>query len=774
MPCSLCDLPTPDPPVTDDDVEGTYCCRGCLEVARRLGDVDDAEEVRDRLGDDDEPVPEDAESAYLSVDGMHCATCEAFVETTAEDEVGVYDVDASYASGMAKVSYDPHQRASDDLPDAINGMGYRAYELDAEADTEEDLGRLLIGGFFGMMTMMWYVLFLYPAYFGLGSEYLLVNLEGTVGDYLLWNIWVMTTVVFGYTGYPVLRGAYVSLRAGEPNMDLLVALAAGNAYLYSAAAVLLGRPEVYFDITVVVVMVVTVGNYYEARTKDRVGGFLEDLTRERVETAQRKTADGTEEVAVESLRAGDRVVVRPGERVPVDGTVVEGTAAVDESLVTGESVPVRKSPDDEVLGGTVVTDDALVVAVDDAGESTLDRLVTLLWDIQSSRAGVQRLADRIAAVFVPLVVLLAAVTGAWRLVAGASPTVAALTALTVLVVSCPCALGLATPLAVASGLKAALDRGVVVTDASTFERATEADVVAFDKTGTLTTGEMAVVAAAEDEAMERAAAVEQFSSHPVAAAVVGHTAPPDVDVTDFERHPGRGVSALVDGERVLVGHPDLFDARDWAVPDELRGTCDDARADGQVPSLVGWDGEARSVFATGDEPRENWHEVVDDLAAVEDREIVVITGDDERAARRFRDHDGVDRVFAGVPPEGKRETVARLADEGTVAMVGDGSNDAPALAAADVGIALGDASALAADAADVVVAGGDLSSVPETFSLTAATRRRIRQNLGWAFLYNAVAIPAAVLGHINPLVAAVAMASSSLVVVGNTARSLEK
>jgi Cu2+-exporting ATPase len=475
-------------------------------------------------------------------------------------------------------------------------------------------------------------------------------------------------------------------------------------------------------------------------------------------------------VDVGDLQGGEEVLVKPGERVPVDGSVVEGTAAVDESLVTGESVPERVEPGDEVVGGTVVTDAPLVVEVGADAESTLDRLVTLMWDIQTGRTGVQRLADRLAAVFVPLVLTVAVLAAGWQLVTGAGVTGALLTGLAVLVVSCPCALGLATPLAVASGISAALGEGIVVGDSSVFETATEADLVAFDKTGTLTTGEMRVLDA-DEAVLPRAGAVEAFSEHPIGTAIAAAAPRTDSDVTDFETHPGRGVSATVDGERVVVGHPDLFHARSWAVPADLTDRVDAARAEGSVPVVVGWDGAARGLVVVGDDPRDGWESVVDRLAT-DGRSVAVITGDDERAAERFRHHEGIEHVFAGVPPEAKAEVVDRLGAAGTVAMVGDGSNDAPALATADLGIAMGGGTALAADAADVVLTDDDLDDLPRVFELTRAAKRRVRQNLGWALLYNAIAIPVAATGNLNPLVAAVAMAASSLLVVINSSRSL--
>ncbi len=790
--CDLCELPTPPDPITAPDVDGAFCCRGCLEVSRALEGDDGPDESTvqsrlDRRGAEPDLDGLEGEDAYLAVDGMHCSTCEAFLETTAEREDGIRGATASYATDTIRLVYDPDRLAADDLPEIVSGYGYTASDRSAAADdsgSDDGLARLLLGGFFGMMVMVWYALFLYPTYFGLEP---VVAFGGYERTFLSANIWAFTSFILFYTGYPILRGAYVSLRAGSPNMDLLVATAALGSYGYSAVAILLGSTHLYFDVTVAVVLVVTAGGRYERAVKRRATGLLSDLTERQVDEARRESG---ETVPLEAVEPGDRLLVRPGERVPLDGEVVEGSAAVDESLVTGESLPAEKEPGDPVRGGTVVTDAPIVVAVGDEAESTLDRLVSLLWSIQSSRPGVQRLADKLATVFVPLVVALAAATIVGSLAIGSSPATALLRGLTVVIVSCPCALGLATPLAIAAGVQSAAERGIVVAAETIFEEAPGVDTVVLDKTGTLTTGSMAVegvyTAAVDgddgaddpdrEELLRRAGAVESLSEHPVAAAVAD-AAPDDATadataasaVADFERA-SRGVSGRVDGDRVVVGHPDFCRERGLAIPDALEPRIEDARAAGRVPVVVGWDDRARGVVVVGDSPREDLEATLADLSA--DREVVVLTGDEGAAAERFRDLEGVDEVFAGVPPAAKAETVDRLRARGTVAMVGDGSNDAPALAAADVGIAMGGGTQLATDAADAVIVGDDLAAVGETFDIASATHRRIRQNLGWAFAYNAVAIPLAVAGLLNPLFAAVAMAASSFLVVCNSARSL--
>jgi len=794
--CDLCDLPTPDPPVTDDDVPGAYCCQGCLAVARMLDDPleTDADAAREAVRDTgDRPVPDDAETAFVRVDGMHCTSCEAFLESRAESAPGVHRAEASYASELVRVAYDPDELGGEGDGDGtgaderaaslLDAPGYRARPADeGPADDHESLGRLLVGGFLGMMVMAWYVLFLYPTYLGLPSESLLLDVNGGAGGYLLWNVWAFATVVLGYTGAPILRGALVSLRAARPNMDLLVATAAVTAYCYSTVVLLTGGVDVYFDVSVVVLVAVTVGGYYERRIRRRAADRLTDLTTERVETARRVVGDGagadgtadagapaTEVVPVEEVSAGDRLVVEPGERLPTDGTVVGGRAGVDESLVTGEAAPRRVESGDEVLGGALVTDGTLHVESD--GTSTVDRLAHHLWDVQAATPGVQRVADRVAAVFVPLVVVVAVLAFGATLLTGGTPTGALLTGLAVLVVSCPCAMGLATPLAVAAGVRDALDRGVVVTDPSVFETAVAADTVVLDKTGTLTEADPSLVDhVGDDEALARAAAVETRADHPIAGAVVEavDTAP---EASDFRTHPGHGVSAVVEGDRVYVGDGGLFEGLDgeWPIP----GDCRDCYGSGDergIAAYVGWDGAVRGALVAAERPREGW---ADAVAALGDgRRLVVLTGDDRAAAEPFAAHPAVDEVFAGVPPEGKAETVERLRREGTVVMVGDGSNDAPALAAADLGVALRSGTALAADAADAVVTEGGLDRVPTVFDLTAGTRRRVRENLGWALCYNAVAVPAAALGLLSPLLAAVAMATSSLLVVVNSTRSV--
>ena len=810
--CSLCDLETPTPPITGDDVDGDFCCRGCLEVARALGDVDDVDGIDDVRSDaetSEREIPDDASEAYLAVDGMHCTTCEAFLGLRGDDVEGVYALDANYAMETARVVYDPETIPTEELPDVLSSHGYsvrfreeddQGVDRDARARQLNTVQRLVVGGFFTMLVMPWYVFYLYPSYVGIDTGLLAVDTTTPLTLYLpLVFMGLFTSVVLFYTGYPVLRGAWVSIRARQPNMDLLVSVAALSAYGYSTVALATGSTHLYYDVSVAVIMVVTLGRYYEGRVRSRASDALSTVTAARTKEATKLTDDGRTVVPVEELSPGDRLVVAPGERVPVDGAVLEGVADVDESVLTGESLPVTKEPGDTVVGGSVVEDDALVVAVDDT-ESTADRIATALWEIQSHAPAAQRLADAIATVFVPLVLVIGTAVTLWQLLTGASVAAAMLAGLTVLVVSCPCAMGLATPLAVSGGLRDALARGIVVTNESVFEVAPEADTLVFDKTGTLTAGEMRVVdVAGHEETLRSAAAIERFASHPVSDAILeaatvdgsdtdpeaiadggavgrspdtaaDETRGPDLpDASEFIRHPGEGVSATIDAGRVVAGTPELVEERAGPIPDRLAARIDAIEQRGGLPIVVGWDGQAQGVIAVADEERAGWEPAIETFS---DREIVILTGDAGESVQRFREHPAVDTVFTGVPPDGKVETVRRLAANGTTVMVGDGTNDAPALAAADLGIAMGDGTARAIDAADVVVDDSDLAAVENVFGLASGTRRRIRENILWAFLYNAIAVPLAVLGLINPLFAAVAMTTSSIIVVTNSRRSV--
>jgi Cu2+-exporting ATPase len=729
---------------------------------------------------------------------MHCATCETFIEARASERSDVAAVDASYITDTTRVHHDPETTESQ-LCDELSGLGYRAYAKDdpkGKRQSEDQVTtRLIVGIVFGMMVMMHYFTIIYPTYFsdyfpGRYAQFLTDTLAGTSAGYFYLVLGAMTTLILLFTGGPILKGAYVSLRTGQPNMDLLVATAAVAAWVYSTLAIFVGSspPHLYYDVTIAVVLVVTAGSYYENQIKRRATDRLADLTESTVDTARRYDPDGSgEEVPIEQLTEGERVLVREGERVPVDGTVSEGEGTVDEAVVTGESRPVPKRPGETVVGGATLQEGSLVVDVGPGAQSSVSRITDMVWNLQSATHGIQQLADRLATVFVPLVLALSAVVALANLALGTSVSTTLLLALTVLIVSCPCALGLATPLAIASSVREALERGIVVFDETIFERLRDVDTVVFDKTGTLTTGEMRVLEQTGDrDLFERAALLEARTAHPIAGAIAGEyagdpatdggvraSAPaeePGQRVTEFESH-ATGVEGVVDGDRLLVGNLDLFDRRDWTVPERLRERATAASEAGTVPVLVGTGGQAAGLAVVGDTPREEWTEA---LGAFDDRdvEVVVLTGDESAAAGRFEAHDSVDQVFAGVPPEAKAETVARLGGEGTTVMVGDGTNDAPALARADLGIALGSGTALAVDAADIAIVTDDLTSLETVFELATAANRRVKQNIGWAFVYNGVALPLAVAGLINPLFAALAMGASSLLVVSNSARSL--
>jgi Cu+-exporting ATPase len=582
-------------------------------------------------------------------------------------------------------------------------------------------------------------------------------------------------------GWPYLQGAWARLRQRSANMDTLIALGSFTAYGYSVHHLLRdphGHQSHFFMDAAVILTLITLGKWLEARSRGVAGEAIERLLDLAPRTA-RVVRDGREaDLPVADLRVGDRARVRPGETVPVDGVVVEGGSHVDESMLTGEAEPVAKAPGDPVTGGTLNQDGALLVEARRVGRDTaLAQLVRMVRAAQASKAGVQRLADRVSAVFVPVVLAIALATLlGWGLV-GRDWSRAVLNAAAVLIIACPCALGLATPMAVAVATGRGARAGLLIRDASAFERIDRLRSVVLDKTGTLTEGRPAVVDAVSlDPALDRdrllalAAAAEGPSEHPLAHALSPHrdgTPSPSA----FEALRGRGVRATIDGRTVLVGSRRLLQ-ESGVDPTPLDPTLDRWEREARTVLLVAVDGRPAGAIAVADPVKPHAAEVVADLQASGLR-TYLLTGDRPATAHAVAARVGIpaDRVVAGVLPEGKAEAVARLRSDGAVAMVGDGLNDAPALAGADVGIALGTGTDLAKASADVVAVAGDLRAIPRALRLGRATLAAIRQNLAWATLYNALGVPIAALGFFGqwgPMVAALAMSLSSVSVIARS------
>ena len=724
---------------------------------------------------------ETTETAYFSMNGMHTRACEAYLERLVTAIDGVYEGSASYTAETVRVNYDPDRTDRETIEDGLSQWGYRASDPSPEetpADRNEfdfDHIRMIFSIIVIAPVYILYITFFYPVYLGFFPDSFLNNhvvITGLYGPIALFT----TIIVFG-VGFPIFRSAYIGLRERRLTANVLVALSAFVAYSYSMVSLaFLSRQFLFFDVATTIIVVATIGNNIRAKYKRHAVRGLTGHLGDSEATAHRLTDDGeTETVSPGDCTAGDHLLVKPGEHIPLDGMVIDGRGAVNEALITGEARPQRKAPGDDVVGGSVAVDGAFEIRVGEHATSTLDRVRDLVWRLQTDQASAERLMNRVTAVYTPLVCGIAIVTFAAWFVAGATLDSAFLTALTVLVVACPVSLGLVTPLTLGRGLSAAADRGIPVLDQTVLERVTDADIIAFDKTGTLTTGEMRVTSVdatkePDDELLRRAAAVESRSSHPIAAAISAQAPTLTDEVTDFERY-HYGVVATVKETKTAVGNPSLFDELDWECPESVRTAVSQIRDRGELPTVVGWNGKVTGVIALADTPREQWTDVVEALAA-EDRGVAVITGDDPKVAQQFEDHPAVETVFADVSPEAKKEIIRQLQNEGTVAMVGDGTNDAPALASADLGVAMVSGTDFTVTVADALVTSGDLTPLTDLFGIARGTRRRLIENLGLALVVPLVGLPLAVAGYVTPVVAAGLMGVAAFLVLGNSYRSL--
>jgi Cu+-exporting ATPase len=771
------------------------------------------------------------ERVQIPVTGMTCAACQSFVQRTLAEQAGVQDATVNLMLHNATVTFDPHLVSPSGLVEKIRSTGYGA-ELPIsdesvlqtqERDDENQLREYLslrrkawvsiLAGLVAMIVSMplmsmsgsgglqrmndpflrWSMRVLDPA-----MRSAMPWLFSVSGNSIRWFLLILSAFIIGWAGRQFYVKAWSALLHKTADMNTLVALGTGAAFLYSAAITVAPgffvahgiAPDVYYEAGLLIIGLVLAGNTLESRAKGRTALALRSLVQLQPKTA-RVLQDGTErDVPLESILRGDIVVVRPGERIPTDGEVVSGKSSVDESMLTGESLPVEKDAQDRLIGGTLNQRGSLQYRATTLGsESTLAQIVSLLREAQGSRAPIQHLADRISAIFVLTVLAIAIMTfAAWRLMApGAGIMQAFAAAVTVLVIACPCAMGLAVPTAVmvATGRGAAF--GLLIKGGEALQRLEKVDTIVLDKTGTITAGRPEVTNVflnsaanySEADVLRIAAALERASEHPLGEAVVRHAAQRGLSLSQpekFESLTGHGVVGIVEGHATLIGNISLMQQYSIAVA-PLSPASEEAASQGRTPLWIAIDGELAAIIVVADTIKPTSAAAIHQLHR-EGLHIVMLTGDNELTARAIAHEVGVDQVIAGVLPQGKVDAIRRLQGEHrVVAMVGDGVNDAPALAQADVGITMATGSDVAMEAGDVTLMRSDIAGVAAAIALSRATMRVMRQNLFWALTYNVIGIPIAagilypVFGLLlSPVLASAAMAFSSVSVVTNSLR----
>jgi Cu+-exporting ATPase len=764
------------------------------------------------------------------VSGMTCAACQARVQRTLSRQPGVQDAAVNLMTRTASVTYDPAATSPNGLVEAIRSTGYGA-ELPAPSRTavqeqeaqdqayeheyRELRGKAVVSFIAGIIAMIvsmplmaptdhaamggtsdpfmrWVAESLAPAFRSVLPWLYEIN-AGVISYALL----VVTLGVMLWAGRHFYTRAWASFRHHSADMNTLIAVGTGAAFVFSVVATVAPQffisrgvsPDTYYEAVIIIIALILVGNALEARAKRQTATALRGLAALQPPTA-RVERDGVElDVPVEQVHTGDIVTVRPGERVPVDGELVSGSSAVDESMLTGESAAVAKLPGDRVIGGTINRTGAFRVQATTIGaDSVLAQIIRLMREAQGSRAPIQRLADRVSAVFVPVVISLAIATFAiWYVAADAAPAVRAFAAaVAVLIIACPCAMGLAVPTAVMVATGKGAELGVLIKGGEALQRAGSLDTIVLDKTGTITEGRPAVTdvvltepSLAENDVLALVGAVERQSEHPLADAIVAAARARGLSLgaaESFESHTGRGVSGVVDGKAVLAGNAKLM--ADWAIDvSPLEKSVEQFAGEAKTPVFVAIDGKLAGVLAIADPIKPGAAQAVASLKRL-GLDVVLLTGDTERVAEAVGRSIGIDRVIAGVLPDGKVAEIKRLQEsKRVVAMVGDGVNDAPALAQADIGIAIGSGTDVAIEASDVTLMRGDLSGVVQAIALSRRTMRTMKQNLFWAFIYNVVGIPIAagllypIAGILlSPILASAAMAFSSVSVVSNSLR----